>query len=156
MNIREAQTADYPTILELHIDSIKTLCSVHYSEECISVWTTSRKLEHYKNIPGVEALIVGEEDHGKIIGFSRLDIKERCLTGLFVAPGQTGKNYGKRLLNRTEEIARSYGIEELLLYSTLNAMKFYHHMGYAGTTKEIHKMRSGIELLSVKMSKKLI
>lgn len=155
MDMREATTIDYPAILDVHINSIKTFCSGYYSEECISEWVKSRKLEHYQNIPGIESLIVGEEQE-RIIGFGRLNIQERCLTGLFVAPGQTGKNYGKQLLNKVEEIARSYGIAELLLYSTLNAIKFYHHMGYAGTIKRMQKLRSGIGLLSVKMSKKLI
>lgn len=155
MEIREAKVTDYPTILDLHIDSIKTLCSGYYSKECISQWVGTRKLEHYKNITGIEVLIVGE-DHAKIIGFSRLKIQERCLTGLFVAPGYTGKNYGKQLLTKIEDIAKSYKIGELFLHSTLNAIKFYHHMGYLGTTKRINKLNSGVKLLSVKMSKKLI
>ena len=155
MDIREANPPDYPAILDLHINSIETLCSGYYSKECISEWTSTRKIEYYKNIPGVEILIVGEE-HTKIVGFCRLDINEHRLTGLFVAPECTRKNYGKQLLNKMEDIARSNGIKELFLYSTLNSIEFYHHMGYEGTVKKNHKLKSGIRLRSVKMSKKLI
>jgi GNAT superfamily N-acetyltransferase len=155
MNIREAKPADYPTILDLHINSIKSLCSEYFSKKYISHWVGTRKLEYYRNIPGVEVLIVGEDD-GKIIGFCRLDIKGQCLTGLFIAPGYTGKKYGKQLLNKIEDIARSYGIEELITYSSLNAVNFYCHMGYVGTVKRTHKLNSGVRLLSVKMTKKLI
>lgn len=116
MEIREAKVTDYPAILDLHIDSIKALCSGYYSKKCISQWAGTRRLEQYKNIPGVEVLIVGE-DHAKIIGFSRLKIQEQCITGLFVAPGQTGKNYGKQLLTKIEDIAKKYAIGEWHLSS---------------------------------------
>jgi N-acetylglutamate synthase-like GNAT family acetyltransferase len=154
MNIREAKSADYPIILALHIDSIKTLCSGHYSKKSISEWVATRKLEYYRNTPGVEVLIVGEEDK-KIVGFCRLDIKERCLTGLFITPECTGKKYAKQLLNKMEDIARNHEIKELFLYSTLNAVDFYHHMGYEGSVKIMHRLKSGTSALSVKMSKKL-
>ncbi len=154
MNIREAELVDGPEILALHKNSIETLCSEYYSKDCISKWIATRKLEYYKNIPGVTLLIVGE-CQTKIIGFGRLCIEEQCITGLFIDPEHIGKKYGKQLLHKLEDIAKSYGIKELFLYSTVNAIKFYRHMGYVGTVKKITKFSSGIRLLSVKMSKKL-
>lgn len=153
--IRKAEAADCQAIFELHVDSIKSLCSDYYPKNSISEWIESRNPENYKNISEFEILIVGEERR-EIVGFGLLHIKNRFIKSLFISPKHVGKNYGKFLLNNMEEIAKDHAIDELFLNATLNAIEFYRRMGYSGNVKSVHTLVSGVKLDCIKMSKKLI
>lgn len=66
------------------------------------------------------------------------------------------KGIGKILLMNAEILAKLNNIETLTLSSTVNAVEFYHHMGYKGDIKTSHKLSSGVELDCVNMVKNII
>lgn len=65
----------------------------------------------------------------------------------------SGKGIGKLILKHLEEIAQRNQIKNLFLASTLNAVEFYHHMGYQGEVKSFFKLSSGTNLNCIEMSK---
>lgn len=152
--LREAQLKDCNELYQLHIDSIQHYCSGFYSVEAISAWVQSKSPDVYKNDPPNQILLVVEYDK-TIVGFAWLNILKKKLEGLYLAPKVSSKGYGKLLLDRIENIAKTYQINELQLSSTLNAVEFYHHMGYSGDIVSTEKLKSGMELNCVKMKKKL-
>jgi len=155
MNIRNAVDQDSQTILELHIDSIRNLCSKHYSEDSIKQWIDTRSADTYKNLSPYRTLIVGEKN-SEIVGFSLMDLEKQFVICLFVSPQHIGKQYGKSLLNRVEEIAKNNSLNELFLYSTLNAAGFYRRLGYIGEEISRAPLACGLKLDSIKMSKKIL
>lgn len=59
------------------------------------------------------------------------------------------------LLQEIEKAARSHGLTELWLDSSLTAVPFYLSQGFAGSVESEHTLRSGRKMRCVKMQKKL-
>jgi len=150
--IREATPQDGEHVYQIHIKSIEYFCSDYYTPEAISAWISSKNPDTYKNLPHEVILIVAEKNE-MIFGFAFLNLKSKSIDSLYLLPHFEGKGYGRAILFHLEEIARNLEIHELNLSSTLNAVEFYRHMGYEGTTKSVFKLKSGIDLECIKMSK---
>jgi GNAT superfamily N-acetyltransferase len=153
--IREAKNEDAQQIYEVHIASIRHFCSAFYPENSISGWIASKTIESYKKLPEDSILIVAEINE-RIAGFGLLNLGQKSINSLYVAPINSGTGIGKMLLINLEKIAQNHGIFELKCCSTLNAVGFYRKMGYEGNTKDIFKLRSGITLDCIGMKKILL
>jgi N-acetylglutamate synthase-like GNAT family acetyltransferase len=155
MHIRNAKNDDCFKIYDLHINSIKHYCSEFYSEEAIAAWLKLKSPEEYKNHSSNRIIIVAEKND-EIVGFGLINLNKKSIDSLYLKPYMAGKGIGKLLLQKLEEIAQQNQIEMLKLASTLNAVEFYHRMGYQGEVKSIFKLSSGINLDCVEMTKQLI
>lgn len=154
MNIRNVKNNDCFKIYDLHINSIKHYCSDFYSEEAITAWLELKSPEEYKNHSSNRVSIVAEKDD-EIVGFGLINLNKKSIDSLYLKPYMAGKGIGKLLLKKLEEIAQQNQIEILKLASTLNAVEFYHKMGYQGEVKSIFKLSSGVNLDCVEMTKQL-
>lgn len=83
-------------------------------------------------------------------------MNKKSIDSLYIKPHISRKGIGKLLLQKLEEIAQQNQIEMLKLAFTLNAVEFYHRMGYQGEVKSIFKLSSRINLDCVEMTKQLI
>ncbi|WP_028389615.1 GNAT family N-acetyltransferase [Legionella fairfieldensis] len=155
MHIRNAKNDDCFKIYDLHVNSIKHYCSEFYSENAITAWLELKSPEEYKNHSSNRIIIVAEKDN-EIVGFGLINLNKKSIDSLYLKPHMSGKGIGKLLLQKLEEIAQQNQIEMLNLASTLNAVEFYHQMGYQGEVKSIFKLSSGINLDCVEMTKKLM
>src|SRR5262245_52010405 len=150
MIIRKASDEDCYAIYKLHIASIKHFCADFYPIDSINAWIESKSPIAYKDLLAENILIVSEEND-QIIGFGLLNTNKNSIDSLYIAPNFSGRGLGGALLKKLEEIAHSYGIEKLTLFSTLNAIQFYYHMGYREETKSSYQLLSGVTLDCVKM-----
>lgn len=154
MIIRYATDDDCHAIYTLHVDSIKFYCSPFYSENAITAWVKLKSPDEYK-CNQLDKIVVVAEKEAQILGFGQLDLNKKCVTSLYMRPTMTGKGIGKLILEKIEHIAQNNGINELKLNSTLNAVTFYHHMGYGEDIKTIFTLSSGVNLDCVEMRKSL-
>ncbi len=155
MEIRKANQTDAHAIYNVHIASIKHSCSGSYPKHSIDAWVASKSPDFYRNLNDSSVLIVAQEaDH--ITGFGLLNLCDKSIESLYLDPMWLGRGIGRILLMEFEQIAIDYSIDTLKVSSTLNAIGFYHRMGYAGDKKKTHTLRSGAMLECVDMTKKVL
>jgi putative acetyltransferase len=125
--IVKAAAGDAARIHQLHIRSIRVLCTDHYSGKQINGWIKHRTPEGY--LPAIEAgemflAMCGTE----IAGFGHAVPGE--VLAIFIAPEFVRQGAGTLLLKHGLEIARSDHYGPVRLESTLNAKRFYEKAGF--------------------------
>lgn len=155
MNIRPATNYDADKIYELHVSSIKHYCSNFYPEFAITSWVGLKSPAEYKNLPTSRIIVVAEQQ-SEIVGFGMINLDKATIEGLYLKPGWSDKGVGRLLLEKLESIATQNKIDALKANSTLNAVDFYHHMGYIGNEESLFTLSSGVQLRCVVMSKRLL
>ena len=154
--IREARVEDAEAICEVHVKSIRELCTAMYADEAIEAWSGEKRAENYiLAMEQGERLYVAEVD-GNIIGFGGILLKERVITAVYVDPAFGGRGTGSLILSELEAIARKSALNCLNLYSTLNAVSFYEAAGYRLEKSERYRLQEGRELECVLMIKNLV
>lgn len=154
MIIRFANNEDCHAIYHLHVDSIKYYCSGFYPASSIDAWLALKSPDEYKDLPSSNNIIVAEENN-EIAGFSLLNIHKQSIDSLYIKPKMNGKGIGALLLKSVEEISKKNNIKNFQLSSTLNAIGFYHHMGFIGNGKSFHMLSSGVRIDCVNMTKNI-
>ena len=153
--IRAAQVEDADAICEVHVRSIREVCSSHYSEEEIDAWSGEKQPENYIHaMKKGECILVAEEDN-RVIGFGGMLLKEQVITAVYVHPSFVGKGTGLKILTRLEEMAKKAELDCLKLLSTLNAVSFYEAAGFHKKKSTRYSVQGETELECVHMIKEL-
>ena len=140
---------DRGAVANLHRRSARELGARAYDEETAKAWAGDRCHCDYDlgdagstfvvavtapdvtRGPRVERSPGGGE--GDVAGFGHLNADIGAVEAVYVSPTYAGEGIGTRLLADLESRAAEVGLEELSLVSSLNAVGFYEHHGYAVT-----------------------
>jgi len=90
-----------------------------------------------------------------VIGYGFFNVKDREVRALYVLPGYTKQDVGRRIMDRLEKLARIKNIEKLNLQSTLNAVGFYKKLGYREIGEEKHPVSESLSIARVRMEKSI-
>lgn len=138
--IRRARKLDSAGVIIAHRKSIKELCSKDYSTDQISAWA-DRDFKESVWHELMETNHIWVIDDGKEIqGFCDLSLKNKEIRGLYLTPEVKGKGLGKIMLNKALNLARSRGVKDLKLSSTITAADFYRSQGFVGDTLTSHEI----------------
>jgi len=153
MFIRRALPEDIDRIHELHTASIRRLCGQAYRRDKVDQWVAPLTPERYLNAMEQFDFHVGEAE--RVIGFTIFSPVQCELYAMYLDPDETGKGYGRKLMDHVELLARAHGVITLKLKSTLNAEGFYTACGFEKVRDTIHINPMGLELPCVEMIKLL-
>jgi GNAT superfamily N-acetyltransferase len=149
MNVRRMTDLDRGAVANLHRRSARELGARAYDEETAKAWAGDRCHCDYDlgdaestfvvavtspdvtRGPRVERSPGGGE--GDVAGFGHLNADTGAVEAVYVSPTYAGDGVGTRLLEALESRAVETGLDELSLVSSLNAVGFYEHHGYAVT-----------------------
>lgn len=154
MIIRDAVQDDTERIAITHRASIEVLCSGYYDIRDISGWVDILSPGIYENAINEKVMLVAEEG-SDILGMGIMDFERREINALYVHPKIQGMGVGKLLLMELEAKASESNLDQLILYSTINALEFYIHFGYREGNKTFHDLPNGIRLECIRMHKML-
>ena len=118
IEIRRAQRADLPAILEIYNDAVLTTTATYDYEprplEHRTAWFEDHERNDY-------AMFVAVDEHGRVVGWSALNryhdrVGYRFTTenSVYVAADQRGKGVGKLLLAPLIEAARARGLHAII------------------------------------------
>jgi len=127
--ISKIQNNDIPRIILIHKECIAKTSANYYADEVINEWLeqiTEENVKDQLDNSTWEKLIVNDE----IIGFCQYDLEEQELYQIQILPKYQGKGYGKFLYKHMENEFLKNENKKVLLFSTLNAKKFYENMGF--------------------------
>jgi GNAT superfamily N-acetyltransferase len=99
--------------------------------------------------------VVVAEHHGQIIGWGFLDKNVSRVEALFVDPDFQRRGIASRIFAVLEKLARAAGIQSLEISSTLNAVSFYEHVGFARCRRTEYHHPDGFSLDCFAMVKEL-
>lgn len=146
MNLRSATHSDAEAIAELWQQSIRTLCSSHYSPSVIAEWSAGKTPHEVRLLILCEHLFLVAVQDAQIMGFACATF-EIGTFALYVSPAFAKRGAGSRLLNAVERIARAEGLHVFSFCSSLNAVDFYKKHGYTtGARITASDGRDGIEV----------
>jgi GNAT superfamily N-acetyltransferase len=149
--IRRATDADAPAILQVHLNSIRSVCGPFYTPEQVAAWTDPKKVEDYRAaLARGEAIFVAEMD-GQIIGFSGIQDSE--LRAVYVHPDFLRHHVGSALLDAAEKFATNNAHREITADASVNSESFYRNRGFTVVERSNHRFRNGIESPCVRMRK---
>jgi GNAT superfamily N-acetyltransferase len=149
MNVRGMTDLDRGAVANLHRRSARELGGRAYDEETAKAWAGDRCHCDYDlgdagstfvvavtapdvtRGPRVERSPGGGE--GDVAGFGHLNADTGAVEAVYVSPTYAGDGVGTQLLEALESRAAERGLDELELVSSLNAVGFYEHHGYAVT-----------------------
>lgn len=126
-DIRRATDADAEAITPVHVASIRTLCANDYTQQRIDAWAGWKSPDKYRKAMAAGELFFVAEVDGRVVGFSVLFGDE--VKAVYLHPDRVGQGLGRKLLEAVEAEARSAGVTELKLTSTLTAVPFYEACG---------------------------
>lgn len=152
--IRKATREDASRALRIRSEAILHQCAGHYSPEVLEVWAGAELSEGFIRRVEDDFYVATVDD--RIIGTGMVDLESGKVDAVFVDPSCMGRGIGKQLLGHLEGLARSEGLEQLKLESTLNAVDFYRSMGFVGDRRSRYDSPSGVSLDCVSMVKPLV
>jgi N-acetylglutamate synthase-like GNAT family acetyltransferase len=173
---RKATITDIDNLERLIIKSAKSLNSAHYSKKEIdaalgNAWTVDRQLiidNTYWIVENLEGLAVGCGGWSKRkLLFGKNDVLNSLdnelipgtdsarIRAFFVHPDFTRMGIGKKLLEKCEIEAKSFGFDSLELVATLSGEKLYSSNGYIPLKSYFVDLGNGITNNVVSMYKSL-
>ena len=152
IEIRRAVANDVPALQELFVRTIKTVCSKHYSEAQMRVWTSSVEFpERWLGKIVRQHYVVATLD-GIIAGFA--SVEGDYLDMFYVDADHQGCGIGSAMLAHLEEFARGIGVSMLYADVSRTALRFFLNKGYT-VVKENENLVQGVPLNNYTMQRNL-
>lgn len=144
--IREASPDDASDILNLHVASIREFGPEAYEEEQVAAWAAkddrTAGYPHRRSRPLSRR--GGGQRRGRIRPFRAGKRRDTCGVR---HPDAARTGVGSAILAHLEGYARSSGLTRLESWASLNAVGFYHRMGYRQVREEtVGKEHDGREI----------
>ncbi len=138
--------------MRVHVDAVTSIRTPLYTPEEIQSWGMPKKPESYEESINNKEFFVVEEGEA-IVAFGVLNQNTAEVEAVYVAPSAGRQGIGLKVLQKLEERARTFGLEELRLNASLNAVPFYKHAGYLAQAASKYRLSSGVEIACVPMVK---
>lgn len=152
--VRPATVEDAATILTVHVDSIRDLCSAAYDAQTIGVWLSGKHADNYLDPIAQRPFFVAIVE-GRVGGFSELAPREAEVRAVYVSPRFIRSGVGTRLLTAVEDTARSLRLPRLWLDASLNSIEFYARRGFTAEAEGVVMLAPNVTLRCMRMSKAL-
>ena len=147
VTMRKAEEADAAPIHELHLRSVRQLCSAAYPMEIIEGWLANRTPRGY--LAGIlrGEMYVAVIDR-KIVGFGHAIPGEIAAT--YVDPDYVRRGIGSRLVGHGLEMAKARASGIIRVESTLNARSLYEKCSFR-VIREMTARRNDVEIPSLEL-----
>lgn len=154
MNVRKAEHNDIPAIIDLFVNTIKSVNSRDYSLLQISTWySTGKNADLWKRKMGIQYFIVIEID-SVLVGFASI-APDGFLDFMYVHKDYQGKGIARELLKNIEEKAREQKNDKVYSFVSITAKPFFLKSGYR-ITAEKRRIVNDVEFINSVMEKSLL
>ncbi|MGH8080410.1 MAG: GNAT family N-acetyltransferase [Lysobacter sp.] len=156
---RAARPDEAARLWALRTRAVRATCVSHYAAATVEVWSASPLPSSYARMIVAGGAVLIEAD-GELLGYGIVDLDSADpdsaeVEAMFVAPEQSGRGLGARLMRELDAIARARGLSTLVVASSLNAVPFYRAAGFSTIGEAEYAHPSGVALACVHMRKSL-
>lgn len=151
IKIRKFRKIDAASVANLIRRANRITLKSYYSPELIAAQCRRNRKNDIiiKSKDGIFFVAV-EMVVNKLVGV--IDIKDNEIIVFFVDPNFQGMGIGKKLFDKIFKYAKKYGHKQLLVHSSLYAVKIYTKLGFKKIRK-IWKEREGIKYYDMLMTR---
>jgi putative acetyltransferase len=149
--IRPSVEADADAILELHVRSIREICSRDYTPEQIEAWAGPKKREFYLE-PIRNGRLVVAERAGRVVGFGDYEATKNEISAVYVHPDFAGQGIGRALFQVVIDALKARGFVHADVDASLNSVPFYQAVGCRIVEQRLHYFRPGVSIPCVRMT----
>ena len=154
MQIRHGTEADADAILDLHVRSIREICSRDYTPEQIEAWVGPKRAAHYLEPIRGQRLWVAERD-GRVVGLGDYHATRNEICAVYIHPDFVGQGIGRALFQVVTRELKARGFSEAVLDASLTSVGFYEAMGCRKIEESQHMFRPGVFIPCVRMAVQL-
>jgi GNAT superfamily N-acetyltransferase len=151
--IRKALRADADAAWEIRRAAVMCECAGAYSLNQLEEWTGGTASRAFADAVEERLLVATVGDH--VAGTGMIDLTTGKIDAIFVHPAYMKRGIGAAMMRHLESLARSEGLRELKLDSTLNAAPFYRALGFRGDEIAPFQSPRGLIMDCVPMTKRL-
>jgi putative acetyltransferase len=133
--LRPYAASDRERLLALRSLAFSELASAHYSrEELAAARAHAEEPSYAQDLQDCNLMLAVDQD-GIVLGAAGWSAQDdepgtARIRKVFVHPGSAGRGLGTTLVRDAERRARAAGYERFIIRSSLNAVSFYHKLGY--------------------------
>ena len=99
-------------------------------------------------------MLVGR-DNNTLVGFGQIAFSRKEITGVHVLPSRARSGIGSQLVTALEKAGTDFGLREIVIQSSQNAVSFYEACGYV-FQKDIEFQCQNGEVLSAQFMQKCL
>jgi GNAT superfamily N-acetyltransferase len=151
--IRKAVRADADAAWDIRRAAVMSECAAAYPLNQLEEWTGGTTSMAFADAVEARFLVATVGDH--VAGTGMIDLTTGKIDAIFVHPAYMKRGIGAAMMRHLEFLARSEGLRELKLDSTLNAAPFYRALGFEGDEIAPYKSPRGLTMDCVPMMKRL-
>lgn len=151
--IRKAVRADADAAWEIRRAAVMTECVNAYPLDQLEQWTGGTASRAFADAVEERFLVATVDEH--VAGTGMIDIETGKIDAILVHPAYMKHGIGAAMMRHLETLARSQGLRELKLDSTLNAAPFYRALGFNGDEIAQYHSPRGLTMDCVPMTKRL-
>jgi len=132
LDVRCARPEDADAAADLLRRSITELCAADHrgDADTLSKWLANKTPSHVLEwLANKDQYCVIAENDSRLLGIGLIH-RSGEIRLCYLAPGNQGRGIGKAICLALETQARTWGLRELRLESTLSARSFYERLGY--------------------------
>ena len=151
--IRKAVRAEADAAWEIRRAAVMSECAGAYSLDQLEQWTGGTTSRAFADAVEERLLVAIVGDH--VAGTGMIGLATGKIDAIFVHPAYMKRGIGAAMMRHLESLARSEGLSELKLDSTLNAAPFYRVLGFEGDEIAPYRSPRGLTMDCVPMTKRL-
>ena len=157
--IRGAVDADAQAVIWVHRAAVRRTAAAFYTPTIVDAWAAKDNSETVRRtreeIADEAMVVIVAEENAKVVAFGMIVPGDEELRAVYVHPDAGRRGIGTAILQRLEESAIERGATRLQLHSSINAEAFYARQEYTVVDRTRHRLRSGVEMACVTMTKEL-
>jgi putative acetyltransferase len=154
VTVQRATLEDCEAVCGIHVSSIRELGTSHYSQAEVDAWAKGRTPARYERLISEKHVVVAEH-RSTPVGFGTLDVPTGEILQLYVRPDYARQGVGTVILDELVQVVRASGGRVVHCIASLNAREFYVSAGFEPGPVQKHRFRSGVEVDSVPMKRRL-
>jgi GNAT superfamily N-acetyltransferase len=151
--IRKAVRADADAAWDIRRAAVMSQCLNAYPLDQLEQWTGGTASRAFADAVEERFLVATVGEH--VAGTGMIDLMTGKIDAIFVHPAYMKRGIGAAVMRHLETLARSQGVRELKLESTLNAAPFYRSLGFEGDEITQYRSPRGLTMDCVPMTKRL-
>jgi GNAT superfamily N-acetyltransferase len=151
--IRKAVRADANAAWDIRRAAVMSECAGVYPLNQLEEWTGGTTSSAFADAVEARFLVATVDEH--IAATGMINLTTGKIDAIFVHPAYMKRGIGAAMMRHLETLARSEGLRELMLDSTLNAAPFYRALGFKGDEVAPYYSPRGLTMDCVPMTKRL-
>lgn len=137
--LRFAVAEDAKAIQDIAFENFEKVFSKYYTQSNVEQYKMRWSMDNMKailqeQVEGRRIILLAEDKNKNVIGMAGLVNSD--IRMVLIKPENHNQGCGRALIARIEEIAKSKGISQLTVTSTVQSEGFYHKLGFITLDKE--------------------